>query len=41
MVGLAGAGRTQAEAAAILKAKIEAMSAASSTPETPETPETP
>ena len=37
---LAGAGKTQAEAAAILKAKIEARSA-SGTPETPETPETP
>lgn len=41
MVGLAGAGRTQVEAAAILKAKVEALAAASSTPETAEIPETP
>ena len=42
---LAGAGKTQAEAAVILKAKIEARASASGTPETPpsspETPETP
>jgi hypothetical protein len=40
---LAGAGKTQFKAAAILKAKIEARAAASGTPETPapETPETP
>jgi len=40
---LAGAGKTQAEAAAILRAKIAARAAASGTPETPapETPETP
>ena len=42
---MAGAGTTQARAAAILKAKIEARAAASGTPETPpgttETPETP
>ena len=37
---LAGAGATQAEAAVILKAKLEAR-AASSTPETPEPTETP
>jgi len=40
MKRLAGAGKTQAQAAAILKAKLEAR-AASNTPETPETPETP
>ena len=40
---MAGAGRTQAEAAAILKAKVQAHAAASasSTPNVPETPETP
>jgi hypothetical protein len=38
---LAGAGKTQAAAAAILKAKIEARASASGTPETPETPVTP
>ena len=38
MARLISAGKTQAEAAAILKAKIEARNAASSTPETPETP---
>lgn len=38
---LAGAGKTQAAAAAILKAKIEARNSASGTPETSETPVTP
>jgi hypothetical protein len=43
LMRLAGAGMTQADAAAILKAKVEARAAASGTPETPpaETPETP
>ena len=38
---MAEAGTTQARAAAILKAKIEARAAASGTPETAEIPETP
>jgi len=47
LVRLAGNGKTQAKAAAILKAKVEARAAASGTPETAEappsneTPETP
>ena len=40
LLNLANAGKTQSQAAAILKAKIESRSA-SGTPETPETPETP
>ena len=44
LMRLSAAGVTQAEAASILKAKIQARAAASGTPETatpPETPETP
>ncbi len=41
LLRLTSTGKTQADAALILKAKIEARAAASGTPETPETPETP
>ena len=41
LTNLAGAGKTQIEAAAILKAKVQARAAASGTPETSETPESP
>lgn len=44
LTNLAGAGQSQVQAAAILKAKIQARASASATPETsgfPETPESP